>query len=124
MPALIGRDAESAQLYDALALTAKGRPQVVMVAGDAGIGKTTLVADLEQRAQTLGFAIARGQCLDIQAEIPLAPAVSAARNLLSRVDDIEDRPHARRMLDVLDPQSAQVESWPMCCGPGCCRPPS
>ncbi len=110
MPALIGRDAESAQLYDALALTAKGRPQVVMVAGDAGIGKTTLVADLEQRAETLGFAIARGQCLDIQAEIPLAPAVSAARNLLSRVDDIEDRPHARRMLDVLDPQSAQVES--------------
>ena len=85
MPALIGRDAESAQLYDALALTAKGRPQVVMVAGDAGIGKTTLVADLEQRAETLGFAIARGQCLDIQAEIPLAPAVSAARNLLSRV---------------------------------------
>ena len=86
---IVGREAESSQLYDALMLAGQGQPQVVLVAGDAGIGKTTLVADLEQRATDLGFATARGQCLDIQAEIPLAPAVAAVRVLLARVDDVE-----------------------------------
>ena len=60
----------------ALTLAARGQPQVALVAGDAGIGKTTLVADLAQGG-ALGFATARGQCLDIQAEIPLAPAIAA-----------------------------------------------
>ena len=107
---IVGREAERSQLQYALGLAARGQPQVVLVAGDAGIGKTTLVADLAQRAGDLGFATARGQCLDVQAEIPLGPAVTAVRVLLAKVDDGEDRPHARRMQQVLDPQSPQVEN--------------
>ena len=106
---LIGREVESRQLYDALMLANAGRPQVVLVAGDAGIGKTTLVADVEQRAGDLGFATARGQCLDIRAEIPLAPGIAAVRTLLTELERIEDRPHARRIQHVLDPQSPRVE---------------
>ena len=106
---IVGREAESRLLHDALMLAGQGQPQVVLVAGDAGIGKTTLVADVEQRATELGFATARGQCLDIQAEIPLAPAVAAVRVLLASVDDAEDRPHARRMQQLLDPATPQVE---------------
>ena len=106
---IVGREAEGRQLHDALKLAGQGHPQVVLVAGDAGIGKTTLVADVEQRATELGFATVRGQCLDIQAEIPLAPAVAAVRVLLARVDDVEHRPHARRMQQLLDPATPQVE---------------
>jgi DNA-binding CsgD family transcriptional regulator len=106
---LIGREAESNQMYDALMLAAQGNSQVVLVAGDAGIGKTTLVAELEQRASDLGFATARGQCLDIQAEISLAPAVAAVRDLLASADDGQDKPHARRMQQVLDPQSPHTQ---------------
>ena len=76
---LIGRQAEVSQLYDALMLASAGQPQVVLVGGDAGIGKTTVIADVEHRAAELGFATARGQCLDIRAEMPLAPAVGAVR---------------------------------------------
>jgi predicted ATPase len=43
---LLGREFEQAELYDALALAMKGGPQVVVVGGDAGVGKTTLVTDL------------------------------------------------------------------------------
>ena len=107
---LVGREAERIQLQDVLGLAARGEPQVVLVAGDAGIGKTTLVADLAQRAGDLGFATARGQCLDIQAEIPLGPAVAAVRALLAKVDEGEDSPHRRRMRQVLDPQSPEIES--------------
>ena len=108
---IVGREAESRQLHDALTLAGQGQPQVVLVAGDAGIGKTTLVADVEQRATELGFATARGQCLDIQAGIPLAPAVAAVRVLLARVDDVEHKPHARRMQQLLDPATPQVEDF-------------
>ncbi len=106
---IVGREAESRLLHDALMLAGQGQPQVVLVAGDAGIGKTTLVAEVEQRATELGYAIVRGQCLDIQAGIPLAPAVAAVRVLLASVDDAEDRPHARRMQQLLDPATPQVE---------------
>jgi DNA-binding CsgD family transcriptional regulator/tetratricopeptide (TPR) repeat protein len=108
---IVGRETESRQLHDALMLAGQGQPQVVLVSGDAGIGKTTLVADVEQRATELGFATARGQCLDIQAGIPLAPAVAAARGLLARVDDVEHKPHARRMQQLLDPATPQVEDF-------------
>ena len=42
-PALLGRERERAELDDALALALDGSPQTVLVGGDAGIGKTTLV---------------------------------------------------------------------------------
>ena len=108
---IVGREAESTRLHDALRLAGQGQPQVVLVAGDAGIGKTTLVADLEQRASELGFATARGQCLDIRAEIPLAPAVAAVRTLLAMIDGVEHKPHARRMQQLLDPQTPHVEDF-------------
>jgi DNA-binding CsgD family transcriptional regulator/tetratricopeptide (TPR) repeat protein len=107
---LVGREAESGQLLDALMRANQGQPEVVLVAGDAGIGKTTLIAGLEARAAELGFAITRGQCLDIQADIPLAPAVDAVRMLLAMADDGEVRPHARLLRHLLDPSSPRVEN--------------
>ena len=41
---LLGRDAEVATLGQALARALGGTPQVVLVAGEAGIGKSALVA--------------------------------------------------------------------------------
>ena len=43
-PVLVGRDAEVARLKAALERAAAGRPAVVVVAGEAGVGKTRLVA--------------------------------------------------------------------------------
>jgi DNA-binding winged helix-turn-helix (wHTH) protein/tetratricopeptide (TPR) repeat protein len=51
---VVGRESELAQLHDALARAATGRRQIVFVAGEPGIGKTTLV-----RAW-VGQAAARG----------------------------------------------------------------
>ena len=75
LPLLLGRDRETAELDEALGLAAQGTPQVVLVGGDAGMGKTTLVADLERRATELGFTVATGHCLDIEAGISFAPVV-------------------------------------------------
>ena len=72
-PFLLGRDGDIAELDEALGLAAQGTPQVVLVGGDAGIGKTTLVAVLERRAVELGFTVATGHCLDIEAGICSPP---------------------------------------------------
>ncbi len=101
---LLGREPEIAELDEALALATEGTSQIVLVGGDAGIGKTTLVADLERRAAVLGFSVATGHCLDIQAGISFAPVVEAVRSLLGEVD-VQTRPAARRMLTLLDPEA-------------------
>ena len=102
---LLGREREIADLDEALGLAAQGAPQVVLVGGDAGIGKTTLVGDLERRAAALGFSVATGHGLDIEAGISFAPAVEAVRSLLGGLDDLQSRPSARRMLNLMDPEA-------------------
>ncbi len=102
---LLGRERDIAELGEALGLAGQGSPQVVLVGGDAGIGKTTLVADLERRAAELGFTVATGHCLDIGAGISFAPVVEAVRALLAGLDNLQTRPSARRMLTLLDPEA-------------------
>ena len=104
-PLLLGRERDIAELDEALALAAQGTPQIVLVGGDAGIGKTTLVADLERRAGELGFTVATGHGLDLEAGISFAPVVEAVRSLLAGVEDLGSRPSARRMLTLLDPDA-------------------
>ena len=100
---LLGRQLEQAELYDALSLALTGEHQVVVVAGDAGVGKTTLVADLARRAEELGFTVATGHCLDIEANISFAPVIEAVSALVAPVKDLDSRPIARRMRNLLDP---------------------
>ena len=105
-PLMLGRERDVAELDGALEFAAQGTPQVVIVGGDAGIGKTTLVSDLERRAAgRRGFTVATGHCLDIEAGMSFAPVVEAIRALLTGLDDLGSRPSARRMLRLLDPQA-------------------
>jgi DNA-binding CsgD family transcriptional regulator/tetratricopeptide (TPR) repeat protein len=104
-PALLGRERESAELYDALTLALKGEQQTVLVGGDAGIGKTTLVADLARRAEELGYTVAWGHCLDIDAGIAFGAVIEAVGGLVARLDDLDTRPCARRMRVLLDPET-------------------
>ncbi|MBO0844677.1 MAG: AAA family ATPase [Nocardioides sp.] len=76
---LLGRDEERAELYDALSLTLEATPQIVLVDGDAGIGKTALVSDLAQRAEELGARAVVGHCLDIDADIRMRSEAAFAR---------------------------------------------
>jgi DNA-binding winged helix-turn-helix (wHTH) protein/tetratricopeptide (TPR) repeat protein len=59
---LVGREDELAQLDEALSQAQAGARQLVLISGDAGIGKTTLVrAFLSRAAQAGDFRIALGQ---------------------------------------------------------------
>jgi hypothetical protein len=72
-PPLVGRAAERARLAAAWRAAASGRPRLVLVTGEAGVGKTRLVDDLRAQAGAV-TAEARGY----PAEGPLAYGVATA----------------------------------------------
>ena len=100
---LLGRERDIAGLDDALSRAMEVEPRVVVIGGDAGVGKTTLITDLAHRAEGLGCTVAVGHGLDIEAGISFGPVIEALPMLLGRIEDAGSRPLARRMSAFLDP---------------------
>ncbi|HEY7074121.1 MAG TPA: AAA family ATPase [Solirubrobacteraceae bacterium] len=79
----VGRARELAALERALEAARAGRGAAVIVAGEAGIGKTRLVSELSARAA--GFEVLVGRCLDlIGTELPYQPVAEALGGLPER----------------------------------------
>jgi ATP/maltotriose-dependent transcriptional regulator MalT len=80
---LIGRSAELAELEAALTDAADGRPSVAFVAGESGVGKTRLLAELMRRARERGTLVLAGETIDFggESELPYLPLVAAVRPL-------------------------------------------
>ncbi|WP_188113327.1 helix-turn-helix transcriptional regulator [Nocardioides humilatus] len=72
---LVGRDAELEQLCDVLGVRAHGDHHgVVLLSGDAGVGKTRLLIELRDQAQAAGWRIVAGHCLDFgDSALPYLP---------------------------------------------------
>ncbi|MCB5182917.1 helix-turn-helix transcriptional regulator [Streptomyces antimicrobicus] len=70
----VGRAAELAVLAQQFEAAARGRGAVVLLAGPAGVGKSTLAAEaLRRYAGPAGFAVARGHCPRDAVAPPLWP---------------------------------------------------
>ncbi|MDQ6725901.1 MAG: AAA family ATPase, partial [Actinomycetota bacterium] len=72
----VGRRAETSRLAAALARTATEGRQLVLVAGEPGIGKTTLVAHMARAAHVQGARVLYGRC-DEDLGIAYQPFVEA-----------------------------------------------
>jgi DNA-binding CsgD family transcriptional regulator/tetratricopeptide (TPR) repeat protein len=80
--AFVGRVRELWELQRVLAETQAGTGATVLVAGEAGIGKTRLAAELANRARTAGFEVLLGRSIDlVGTELPYGPFVEALRPL-------------------------------------------
>ena len=77
-PVLAGREPERRLLRDHLAAAAAGHGQLVIVGGEAGIGKTALARDLGTAADAAGFAVVVGHCYDLSATPPYGPWLDLA----------------------------------------------
>jgi DNA-binding SARP family transcriptional activator len=84
----VGRDAALAQLHEAAERAAAGRSEVVVVAGQGGIGKTRLVAELA--SSLVDFDVLYGRC-DEEQLFPYGPWVELLRAPLARMDNDELR---------------------------------
>ena len=62
-----------------------GDARLVLVVGDAGVGKTRFVAEGMARAEAAGVVTVRGECLPLAETLPLRP-VAAALGELARLE--------------------------------------
>ncbi|MGY4981160.1 helix-turn-helix transcriptional regulator [Streptomyces sp. 900105755] len=62
---LIGRDDELGRLASVLERARNGSGQAVLVAGDAGVGKTRLLDEAAARASAGGVIVVTGHCVDL-----------------------------------------------------------
>lgn len=77
----MGREHECDQLRAGLAAARNGTAQVVLLAGEPGIGKTRLAQEAVRTAQTLGMATAWGRAVDDAGSPPFWPFRSVVRSL-------------------------------------------
>jgi len=81
-PVFVGRRVESAALSEALDRAAAGVPRVVLIGGEAGVGKSRLLAETATRAAAAEFTTVRGICVDIAAgSLAYAPFIDIVREL-------------------------------------------
>jgi DNA-binding CsgD family transcriptional regulator/tetratricopeptide (TPR) repeat protein len=84
-PVLVGRDDALASLLGAIVEATAGAPRLVIVRGEAGIGKTRLLAEAASRMPA-GTLLLTGECLDIGAAgLPYLPLAEALRGLARTV---------------------------------------
>lgn len=80
---MIGRDSELARLEDALLAALHGQSRVVVLSGEAGVGKSRLLAELGRRAEAVGCTVVAGECSEADLALPYLPFVEAIGNLLT-----------------------------------------
>jgi DNA-binding NarL/FixJ family response regulator len=88
-PALmVGRRQERERLRTLLGRVVDGHGSLVLISGESGIGKSTLVADLVRQAEERGFLVLSGGCYDLSTTPPYGPWAEIFRGYPS----LGDRP--------------------------------
>jgi DNA-binding CsgD family transcriptional regulator/tetratricopeptide (TPR) repeat protein len=115
-PSLVGRQAELAELGELIAGPDESRRGVVVVSGEAGIGKSRLARELAEQARTMGLRVLWGRAVQSVAPIPYRPFAEAVHAGLGRREfealvSGPDRVLLRALLDADDqPPAAPATS--------------
>jgi DNA-binding SARP family transcriptional activator len=115
---LVGRHGAWSQLRDAWRKASAGRPHLVLISGEAGIGKTRLAEELVQWADRQGIPTASARCYAAEGELAYAPVAAWLRALpLPRLEPVWLTEVARVLPEVLahqadlSPPGPLTESW-------------
>jgi predicted ATPase/DNA-binding CsgD family transcriptional regulator len=85
-PTFVGRVEELQLLEAARRRAVDAEPAVVLVGGEAGVGKTRLITELTARCAADGTRVLAGGCLPVgEGALPYAPIVEALRALVAEV---------------------------------------
>jgi len=77
VPRLRGRDAEIRVVREALDRVSAGRPAIVLIEGEAGIGKTRLLNDALEDARSRGMQVAAGRAEELEQTRPFGVVAAA-----------------------------------------------
>jgi DNA-binding CsgD family transcriptional regulator len=104
MGQLVGRSAELGRMRELLTEAEAGQPVVILVSGDAGVGKTRLVSELADGARQRGFTVLAGRCAELADTVPYLPLADALRGAAAAscdgplLDALAARPVLARLL--------------------------
>ncbi|HEY6408188.1 MAG TPA: BREX system ATP-binding domain-containing protein, partial [Ktedonobacteraceae bacterium] len=79
-PTIVGRATELAALHTIVDEVEGGQSRIVLLSGEAGIGKSRLVAALETEARSRGFSVLQGNCFQRDLTSPYAPLLDLVRS--------------------------------------------
>ncbi len=86
-PRFVGRSQELSSLLSSAEAAASGRASLVLVSGEAGIGKSRLVAEAASRLGNDGWLVLEGGSVALGDDgLPFGPLVEALRSLARNVD--------------------------------------
>lgn len=109
---LVARSQELSQLTEGLDTAGSGSPGGVLVAGDAGVGKSRLLTELANVARTAGWHVLVGRCISVgDSGLPYLPF----REIVDQAATIDpgivtDRPALGRLVSGGNPTSAGTPS--------------
>ena len=82
-PVLIGRAHDLTAMRLLVEQTKSGQGQVALVCGEAGIGKSRLVAEVKTYAASHDFLLVQGSCFPTDHAIPYAPLLDLLRSFFT-----------------------------------------
>lgn len=100
---LVGRETEAARLHDRLVSLSTDGGNLILLEGEAGVGKTHLTREMMRQADSLGFTTLWGTCLDLQAPPPYHGLVEILRAAIPSLQREDYRPIAPVWLAELAP---------------------
>jgi class 3 adenylate cyclase/tetratricopeptide (TPR) repeat protein len=80
---MVGRDSEQANLRRAVDEGLAGRGGLALVAGEAGVGKSRLVAEIGGEAEARGMRVLTGHCIEMDSAPPYLPYVEMIEQAIS-----------------------------------------
>ena len=80
-PTLVGREGQLATLHTLVEQVKRGEGHIALISGEAGIGKSRLVAEAKAYAVTQGFLSLQGNCFPTDITCPYAVLLDLLRSL-------------------------------------------
>jgi class 3 adenylate cyclase/predicted ATPase len=102
LTSLVGRQSEMALLIDRWVQCRDGRGQVVVLSGEAGIGKSRLVAALHEHVADEGASSIVLRCSPYHANTALHPVIEYLRQMIDLADDDTDEVRLTKLEHALE----------------------